>query len=540
MQNSLSLLPLSPDELQAGLGDAVAAAVERGFSEEEYILKLGYDFDVWLDYGAPAGALPSDLQFLLGKATWSSPARQTRGSCYASLISKLTGRFAGTRRESAIILSQLPLILQLARNFRASPACVARLLGQTEKGISVDWRLVEAILGTFGIKSDLEERAVVSLIECDRRDSDLELGDSTVETVVEILMAQADNLGLDQNFKDGIQRLFLPDRGACFIPYLQILLYICTVDHFFDHPPEFIYTFKPRGGVANLIFGVFPSGLAPGGNPMLNNFKAVNRITLDWAESRPDNREQARALVEIVEGLSSLAYSPRVQISAMIRKAIVRYIEINTPAGVRILEQTDFEVIKRFVGQVADGQTGTRGVIEQRVIDFLGAFEHPLPDWRARGLGDPVNASNRSSRKLGDCDFQNVTARKCIALEAHAGRLTDVYVKEHLRTLRLNLPSRLEEWSRISEVSEWSLLLRFVAHEDARSVETIPTLDTVASRVQVVTYRDYYHSILPAMEQDPAAAIELFNQWVMKPLDANNTPLPTKEKVMSMLAAWVP
>jgi hypothetical protein len=535
MLNSLSVLPLSPSELRYGIQDAVSALINRGFVEEESLLKLGYDFDVWVDDGTSRDRFPADLVLILEKASWTSPGGQTRSICYASLVAKLTGRFTKTRRDAAIILSQLPLILQLAQNFRASSARIARLMGQTEKRIAVDWRMVDLILTHFGLKSELEQQAVALLLQKDKENSDQELIDSTVVTVVEMLIGQAKNLGLDEKFQEGVIRLFTPDIGRTFIPYLQILLYISIVDHFFDHPPEFIYTFKPRGEVGNLIFGVFPHELAPGGNPMLNNFKAVNRITLDWADSRPDNREQARALVEIVEGLSSLAYSPRVQISSLLRKAIVRYIEINTPAPIRIKQQTDFEVIKRFVRGVSVSQTCTRGVIEQRVVDFLAAIEYPLPEWRSRGLGDPVNASNSSSKKLGDCDFQNISEKKCIALEAHAGRLTDVYVREHLRTLRINLRSRLVEWSLISELSDWCLHLRFLVHEDARSGVDIPVHSIVNCPVEVLTYRQYFERLLPIMESDIEGALFLFNRWVINVLDASNTPVATKQTASSLL-----
>jgi hypothetical protein len=535
MLNSLSVLPLSPLELQNGVADAVLQLESRGLTDEEGVLKLGNDFDIWLDDGTSRDRFPADLVLILERASWTGPSGQARSICYSSLITKLTGRFTRTRRDAAIVLSQLPLILHLARNFRASPARIARLMGQTEKRISVDWRMVDSILTHFGIRSELDQQAVALLLQNDRENSDQELVDSTIATVAEMLIEQAENLGLEQKFQDGIIRLFTPDVGPSFVPYLQILLYISTVDHFFDHPPEFIYTFKPRGEVANLIFGIFPPELAPGGNPMLNNFKAVNRITLDWADSRPDNREQARALVEIVEGLSSLAYSPRVQISSLLRKAIVRYIEINTPAPIRIDQQTDFEAIKRFVRGVSTNQTCTRGVIEQRVVDFLAAIEYPLPEWRSRGLGDPVNASNCSSKKLGDCDFQNVAERKCVAVEAHAGRLTDVYVREHLRTLRINLPSRLEEWSRISELSDWRLYLRFLVHEDARSDDEILIHEMVSGPVEVLTYMQYFERLLPVMESDIEGTIRLFNHWVINVLDASNTPIVTKQKANSLL-----
>ena len=535
MLNSLSVLPLSPLELQDGIADSILQLQSRGLSEEESVLKISYDFDVWLDEKTSRDRFPVDLVQILERASWSGPSGQGRSICYSALVTRLTGRFVRTRRDAAIVLSQLPLILNLAQNFRASPARIARLMGQTEKRISVDWRMVDSILTHFGIKSELDQQAVARLLQNDRENSDHELIDSTVATVAEMLIAQAESLGLDRKFKDGVIRLFTPDIGASFVPYLQILLYISTVDNFYDHPPEFIYTFKPRGEVGNLIFGVFPPELAPGGNPMLNNFKAVNRITLDWADSRPDNREQARALVEIIEGLSSLSYSPRVQVSSLLRKAIVRYIEINSPAPINIEQQTDFEAIKRFVRGVSAVQTGTRGVIEQRVVDFLAAIEYPLPEWRSRGLGDPVNASNSSSKKLGDCDFQNIAEKKCIAVEAHAGRLTDVYVREHLRTLRINLPSRLEEWSRISDLSDWRLYLRFLVHEDARSGAEISVHEMVDGPIEVLTYAQYFERLLPVMESDTQSAIFQFNHWVVSILNASNIPIATKQTANSLL-----
>jgi hypothetical protein len=145
-----------------------------------------------------------------------------------------------------------------------------------------------------------------------------------------------------------------------------------------------------------------------------------------------------------------------------------------------------------------------------------------------------VNASNSSSGKLGDCDFQDVTARKCVAIEAHAGRLTDIYVREHLRTLRLNLPSRLEEWSHISDVDDWKLSIQFFVHEDARSTKQNQTPEHVET-LNVTTYRAHYESLLPRMDKEQERVIELFNRWIITPLDAPNTPQATKHKARSLL-----
>jgi hypothetical protein len=267
---------------------------------------------------------------------------------------------------------------------------------------------------------------------------------------------------------------------------------------------------------------------------VLNNFKAVDRVTSDWAESRDEMREQATALIEVLKGLASLAHSPRTQMSRSIRGAIIRYIEIKTPAAVHLQPQTSLDVIKRFLTRVGDVETGTRGVIEQRVTDFFGSMDYHQQDWRPRGLGDPVNASNSSSGKLGDCDFQNAAECRCAAIEAHAGRLTDVYVREHLRTLHLNLPKRQEEWSRISEVSKWSLLIRFFVHQDARVVKN-PKLPDCVENIEVIEYATHIKALFPRLSEEPALAIELFNRWVISPLNAPNTPISTKKKAKALL-----
>ncbi len=357
-----------------------------------------------------------------------------------------------------------------------------------------------------------------------------EFGDADGATIVDLISARATAFGLDEGFNSALSRLVAPQGGDPFYPYLQILLFVAVVDHFYDHPSEYIYTFKPRGVVANLIFGNFPPELAPGGNPMLNNFKAVNRLTHDWAESRDENREQAEGLVRIVLGLSSLSYPARKQLSATIRCGIFRVIEINTPAEIIVPDVRDLADVRRFLEHVAYAPTGTRGIIEQRVTDFLGAMWHQDATWRSRGLGDPVNASNTASRKLGDCDFQNAVTHRCHAYEAHAGRLTDLYLNEHTRTLRLNLPARMTEWSGISEIERWALDVTFIAYEDARTAtgNSIP-LD-IPCGIHVKTFGEATLDIMSIAEHDAESALDLFQQLVIGPLNAMNTPYYAKEK----------
>ncbi len=306
------------------------------------------------------------------------------------------------------------------------------------------------------------------------------------------------------------------------------------MDYFYDHPSEYIYTFKPRGAVANLIFGTFPPGLAPGGNPMLNNFKAVNRLSHDWAESRDDNRDQAIALVKIVLVLSSLSYPARKQLAGSIRRGILRFIEINTPAKVTMPSAATPADVARFLQAVSQSPTNSRDIIEQRVTDFLATMNHREAVWRARGLGDPVNASNTSSRKLGDCDFQNAATQTCHAVESHAGRLTDVYLHEHLRTLRLNLPKRLDEWSGISEIGEWKLEVLFIAHENALTPDCDQPELAIPCDIVVTTFAEACEKVIGIAEAMQVQAVKLFNRWVVRPLNAPNTPHSAKLKAVEL------
>ena len=187
-----------------------------------------------------------------------------------------------------ILASRLPLILLLAEKFNNSPARIARLLGSADAQSPVSWRAVKVILIHFGIRNELNATLVSSLLDQDKVMCAEEFGDADGATTVDLISARATAFGLSGGFNEALSQLLAPPDRAPFFPYLQMLLFVAVVDHFYDHPSEYIYTFKPRGVVANLIFGNFPTKLAPGGNPMLNNFKAVNRLTHDWAESRDE------------------------------------------------------------------------------------------------------------------------------------------------------------------------------------------------------------------------------------------------------------
>lgn len=422
-------------------------------------------------------------------------------------------------------------MVTLAQDFNYSSAGIAKVINEFGGKMMLHWKSVDKVLGCLKIGRTLAKNVVAELLQDDRTRSEAVWADSDEKVIVEVLSADAADLELDLEIS--LQTLFTPREESVFVPYLQTLFYVCVITEFFNHPCEYLYTFKPRGKVASLVFDAFPPTLAPAGNPILNNFKAIDRLSFDWSKSRDDNRTQARSLVDIISALSSLSYSPRKLFARRIRAAVVRYIEIKTPQQLTLNNAQSASEIKDFLGHAAEANTQTAGIIEQRIVDFIMAYNHMDTSWKSRGLGDPVNATNTASRKLGDCDFQDIIRCRCEAAEAHGGKLTDVYVDEHLRTMHRNLSERLAEWELVSDAEQWQIKLFFVAHEIACS-STQPNRLPDRFEIEKVTYTEFLAPIIGLGAGEDAKLICLFNTWVIDVLNKENVPHRVKEVFRDM------
>lgn len=535
MFDSLQLLPLPPVLLDASVSALVTAGEINGVTKEEATLSLDRALEDWLlkPQGGPRD-FPNCLKNLFTDVEWRHPA-EPAWKTYATLLPNIVRSYDRTRHEAACILSELPQITSLVHSLGASPAAIAEILSRNGKA-DTSWWIVKDIMAKLALSCELQPIPTNQLLDEDLAGSEVDFADADMDAVVEIIATVSERAGLGTDFTKAVAETFGVTGGAAFPPYLQTLLFACITTHFYEHPPGFIYTFSPRGAVANALFARFPPALAATGNPVLNNFKAVDRISRSWAESRTDNHAKAKAFVTVVEGLSSLARLPRIKMSGLLRRAVFRWIQISTPPDIILGECRNAETIRRFFRKVSEAPTHTRGVIEQRLTDFIARISFPDDEWIFRGLGDPVNAANRASRKLGDCDTQDVTSGKCVAFEAHAGKLTDVYVAEHLRTLRINLPSRLEEWSRVSNREKWELVVKFHVHDDSTKNIQIPTHGGIEVTLEITTYKQEYERLFPCLAGKQTEVAQLFNHLVIRPLNLPFVPMETKRIARELLA----
>src|SRR3546814_11849064 len=75
-----------------------------------------------------------------------------------------------------------------------------------------------------------------------------------------------------------------------------------------------------------------------------------------------------------------------------------------------LIAALDVEQLALIFAAIAEGNTATTGIAEQRLVDCYGVHRHPREEgWSPRGLGDSVFAPNLPRRKCGDCEFERAT-----------------------------------------------------------------------------------------------------------------------------------
>ena len=209
------------------------------------------------------------------------------------------------------------------------------------------------------------------------------------------------------------------------------LLTLETTDRF---PGRAIYECGPRGQKVKALWNSMYHPTQE--NPYLNNAKSVYSLDMAWAETKLSRETQNGSLMlaDIFDIMSELPYTTRRRVAHVIRCYLVHVANEKqastplpgiTPAGIR-----------SFVERVAESNSLTKGVLDQRLVDFLTMCAHDYDKWVARGLGSSVNETNASGRKFGDVEYLSLEDRKTMhAYEAHGGGLRDEYVQDHINSL---------------------------------------------------------------------------------------------------------
>jgi len=143
-------------------------------------------------------------------------------------------------------------------------------------------------------------------------------------------------------------------------------------------------------------------------------------------------------------------------------------------------------------------------------------------------LGASINATNVSSGRIGDCDFQQTS--KCLieAYEAHSGTLNAIYIQHHLATLRKSLRSRAEELRGVADLESWTIVLNFVCHALGPDVDVNNLLNSidvdegegVKIKISVITFEKFEY-LMPAFDE---SVLKSFDDLVINALNDRRCP----------------
>ncbi|MCT2089575.1 hypothetical protein M3D92_09760 [Micrococcus terreus] len=526
-------LPISAEPQAVDALKGLASSSD--LTEDEFALILKNELAAWRQHGNIGDNLRASVAVALDFASPILNALDSR--TYFRTYHKLrTGGkdVAGLNHQVAVrLLSRYALIVQLIKNELFSCSQIARLLQATEEGINVPYGPIAVLARELKIQPTLDAANADAPLW--NRDADLSerlFPDASRVESCEIAAEQIQPWAPEGNMESLLSRLCeaAGTSNEPFWPYLQMLHWCLTPIEFYDHPATYLYEFSPRGQVAMALFSRYPTAT---GNPVLNNAKAVESVNHSWARNR--GGDQAHALVELLRLVEALPYVGRKQVARILRSWLIRIIELMTIEVKPIRTVATPEMFALMSDHIARSETFTRGVIEQRVVDCVSALAFEKEGWRPRGLGDGVHASNLTRKKLGDVEFANVDAREAIAIEAHGGHLSTIYVKDHQRSLARIIDRRLRDsWNDLDDASAWHIKILFVSH--SRAETEFPTNEIIHGVSVSYDYLDYFELInLAVSTSTPQERAGRFQSLVIDVLNRPNVRQIVRDKFKTLL-----
>ncbi|MET4780780.1 hypothetical protein [Glaciihabitans sp. UYNi722] len=535
LREELAALQL-PGGAQDGVVELREYFDELAISENDAAILLAQGREEWEKSGSANSFVQGSVRRLL-IARLSEDIAEVSSKKYFSWFKDLS---VGTNDWNGIssigarrLLSRLPLIFHLLSVEKMSCTQVSRLIHSIDASLEVPYQAIAVIARGVGHLPLLNMTDQGDQLWDFDEDLAVELfPDSTVAESCEVAGREAAEFAPESDVSGYLRELSVQNEaGEVFWPYLQILHFCCVPLEYFDHPASFLYEFSPRGNNGQNLFKRYP---AHTGNPFLNNAKAVHTLDRAWARTRGGNN--AQALVAVLELLESLPTVTRRQLARIFRAWLHRVVELETTEPVLLpatLALVDFE---RVVARVSNKETNTKGVIEQRVVDALAMLAFSHDDWRSKGIGESVNASNFARRKLGDVEFASISERAALALEAHGGHLSATYVIDHQRSLGRIIEQRLREsWSSLDEPSNWSIEIIFVAH--SRDKFGLPTSEVLHGVAVTYKYWEYEQiSELAVNRNDnPDVRLNAFRSFTLEALNQRTTRQSVRNTFVSLI-----
>lgn len=522
------LLPVPVEQEDYCLEEFRAALTESGVAPQDHAVWVDYQIRAWSETGTPSEEFKEAIQVAIRFP--GERFSENIADCYFNLHDSLQTDFLLSHTQARAYLSHSRLIYTLADAEWMSSAQIANLVGTRDTRVGVSRQSIVKILTKLRIKPRITEDQVR---ECFYRDQNLEISvmaDADLDAAASLVGATASSLGVQIDFGAKLLDLCPDGNLQHHPPYLQILHYQSTIAELYDHRLTDLYEFNPRGTPVGWLVDQYPGALTGASNPFLNNAKSVEALTIGWARSKASNFRSALALFELLAEMEELGFSARKELAQWVRLWIHRVMQLARPLENLIPEDLDQSALERFLENIAGSESGTSGILEQRVVDALSIQLYQRSnDWVCRGAKDPVNATNMSKRKLGDIDFQRVSTKQVEAFEAHAGTLTAPYLNNHMEVLWRVLDARIKEWETYSEETGWVVKIIFVAHAFAVDEPEEIEREGVTIRISFCNYTDLIEEV-----RVHGGLGDAVRSFVLQPINEKRTPNHARERFIQL------
>lgn len=526
----LLLLPIrAQHELECG--EALRAFFDaQSVSIEDALSWLSLHLGEWEDSGHPSKALQEAVSLTLKRSDAEFGAAMSEN--YFKVYSKLRSSHFLEHNEAREFLSHAPLMLDLVKVDRLSAAQIAKVLKERDHRVRFSRQNVADFLRILKFSPTIDKIIIEKLLKEDSDESLSVFADADAPYSAEFISEIATALGFPYNIFKSLAMLFDPIKPTKYIAYIQILHYQCIIAEYYDHAITDLYEFNPRGNTAKWLFEQYKD-LATADNPFLNNAKSVERVDDSWVRSKKEKeRPGAAALLNILTGLETMGFASRRELARFLRLWVCRVLQLALPKQIMLPARLCPTQWKKLLALLERGNTKSYGIIEQRVVDAITAFLfQKQAGWRSRGLSSSVNATNISQKKFGDCEFQHPVNLEIKAFESHGGKLSQVYVLDHMRTLKKIIESRRDDLSGIADMEKWSATICFVAHELSSDIEII-NIEMCGLKVSTM-YMNFTTFISEAFNKN--IPYKYFDNYVLSVINEHRTPSNVRKLIQHTL-----
>lgn len=423
-------MPLDPNEMPVAAGKVIEfyenAPAKVALPAEEVADRFSELWELW--FSGDKGVKPSkELKDVVREAiSVDSNMKQLAGD-YFKLEAKLEDKVFMSRDHAVALIGCAPLIRTLVEEQHLGLDRIKAIINVP--GTTYD--AIKSILSATGISTPFDTSLVQDLYDADVSDVAIYFGDTFPDEADKTFKGLLGTFSRSDELWESVTELVL----VGFEPYLFILYYeLLTLETTDRFPGKAIYEHGPRSSKVKELWNSMYNPTQE--NPYLNNAKSVYSLDEAWAETKLSNETQNGSLMlsSVFDIMSELPYTTRRRVAHVVRCYLV--LMANKNQAVTPLPDATPDCIRAFVERVASSNSLTKGVLDQRLVDFLTMCGHQYEEWIVRGLGSSVNETNASGRKFGDVEFLNIDNRTTVqAYEAHGGGLRDEYVTDHIHSL---------------------------------------------------------------------------------------------------------